>query len=92
MKDADLIKCAQILKVLGNSKRLEIVLYLKDKEMNVHELEKKVKLSQSALSQHLAILRNAKIASTRREAQKIFYSLNEGYAVKIISLIDNICK
>ena len=91
MKSTDLKKCSQILKVLGNPKRLEIVLYLKEKEMNVHELEKKVDLSQSALSQHLAILRKSKIAHTRREAQKIFYSLSEGYTAKIVDLINSIC-
>jgi DNA-binding transcriptional ArsR family regulator len=47
-------------------------------------------LSQSALSQHLASLRNAQLVQTRREAQSIFYSLRGDDAVKIIRVLKSI--
>ena len=47
--------------------------------MNVGELEKIVGLSQSALSQHLAVLRAENIVKTRRVAQTIFYSIGHGF-------------
>ena len=70
---------------MGNEKRLEILYYLYDGESCVGDLEKKVKLSQSALSQHLAVLREAGIVKTRRGAQTIFYSLR---CNKVISILD----
>ncbi len=77
MKNFTLTKCADILKTLGNVKRLEILYILSEDELSVGQLERAVKLSQSALSQHLAILRKAKIVKTRRSAQTIFYSLSD---------------
>ena len=66
-----------ILKALANEKRLMIVCALHDHERCVGDLEKMVGLSQSAMSQHLARLRRDGIVKTRREAQTIFYSLNQ---------------
>ena len=44
-------------------------------EKSVGELLEAVELSQSALSQHLAVLRANGLVSTRRESQSIFYSI-----------------
>jgi DNA-binding transcriptional ArsR family regulator len=59
-------------------------------ELSVGELHKMTQLSQSALSQHLASLRNAQLVQTRREAQSIFYSLRGDDAVKIIRVLKSI--
>ena len=75
-----------MLKALGNQKRLEILYHLSGKELNVGELEKMVDLSQSALSQHLAVLRNNGIVKTRRSAQTIFYSIRSETGLKLINL------
>lgn len=85
MKNSALIKSAQVLKILGNVKRLEILYNIIDKELNVGQLERAVKLSQSALSQHLAVLRKAGIVNTRRSAQTIFYSLNDPTVLQILN-------
>jgi len=77
MKNSTLANCATILKTISNVKRLEVLYILAQDELNVGQLEHAVKLSQSALSQHLAILRKAKIVKTRRSAQSIFYSLSD---------------
>ncbi len=66
---------AKLLKALSNEKRLLIVCALHKGEKNVGELEDIVGLSQSALSQHLARLREDNLVSTRRSAQTIYYSL-----------------
>ena len=63
-----------LLKALSNKRRLMILCALCTQEQSVGELEKKVNLSQSALSQHLARLRRDGFVKTRREAQTIFYS------------------
>ena len=64
-----------LLKAFSNEKRLLILCYLYKQELCVGDLEKKVGLSQSALSQHLARLRRDGLVQTRRDAQTIYYSL-----------------
>lgn len=66
-----------LLKALSNEKRLLIVCALYKGEKSVGELEQIVDLSQSALSQHLARLRRDGLVNTRREAQTIYYSLDD---------------
>ena len=65
---------AALLTLLGNEKRLVIVSHLLDGEMSVGAIAEKVSLSQSALSQHLAKLRNVHLVETRRDRQMIYYS------------------
>ena len=84
----DIQKTARKLKAIANIKRLEILFYLRDNELSVGELEKKINLSQSALSQHLAVLRQAEIVKTRRKAQSIFYRLEEGKIKQILSIFE----
>ena len=62
-------------KLMANPHRLMILCHLLDTELSVSELNRHLPLSQSALSQHLAVLRNAGLVQTRREQQTIFYSL-----------------
>ncbi len=66
-----------LLKALSNERRLIIMCALYKGEKNVGELEQIVGLSQSALSQHLARLRRDGLVNTRREAQTIYYSMND---------------
>lgn len=81
---------ARLLKALGNEKRLEVLFQLRNREMNVGELEKVVGLSQSALSQHLAILRAEDLVRTRREAQTIYYSIKSDKAAAVLTLLDKL--
>ena len=69
-------EAVNLLKALSNERRLIIVCALYKGEMSVGALEKVVGLSQSALSQHLARLRRDGLVRTRRQAQTIYYSLN----------------
>lgn len=56
----------------------------------VGDLEKIIGLSQSALSQHLAVLRSAGIVDTRRQAQAIYYSVKNDNAVRLLKMLDDI--
>ena len=67
---------ARLLRVLANDKRLMLLCLLVEGELSVGELNAKVDLSQSALSQHLAVLREECLVSTRREAKLVFYTLD----------------
>ena len=78
----------QILKALANLNRLKIVTLLNEHELSVGQLEKMVDLSQSALSQHLAVLRKSQIVKTRRIAQTIYYKLDNNLVGQILKLLD----
>lgn len=83
-------KAAQLLRVLANEKRLMLLCLLVEGERSVGELNARVDLSQSALSQHLAVLREDGLVETRREAQTIYYSLADGPAQTIIEALHGI--
>ena len=81
-----------LLKVMSNEWRLLILCHLADGEQSVSHLEAQLGLSQSALSQHLAVLRREKLVSTRRSAQSIFYSLASDDAKALMTtLYDRFC-
>ena len=69
-------EAASLLKVLSNENRLKILCHLIQGQKCVGELDTLIGLSQSALSQHLAVLRNEKLVKTRREKQTIYYIVN----------------
>ena len=80
-------EAAALLKALANEQRLMILCNLVEGPLSVSELNERVELSQSALSQHLAVLREANIVATERESQTIRYSLPQGVATQIINLL-----
>jgi DNA-binding transcriptional ArsR family regulator len=81
---------AHLMKALGNEQRLLILCHLLARPLSVGELNERLELSQSALSQHLALLREAGLVDTRREAQSIFYSLPPGPVTRIMALLQDI--
>ncbi|MBT6105668.1 metalloregulator ArsR/SmtB family transcription factor [bacterium] len=83
-------EAAALLKQLSNQHRLMILCSLIDSELSVTELNSRTNLSQSALSQHLASLRNAGLVQTRREAQTIFYQLQGNEAIQVIRVLKSI--
>jgi len=78
---------AGLLKALANPKRLEILCVLGESELSVSALNERIPLSQSALSQHLAVLRTDGLVQTRRESQVIYYSVRPGPALDIIHVL-----
>ena len=90
MKGNGVIKAAKMLKAAANEKRLSILLLIKEQEMSVGQIEEMVDLSQSALSQHLAILRTENVVKTRRKAQTIFYTLKDERLKKMLDLLEEL--
>jgi ArsR family transcriptional regulator, virulence genes transcriptional regulator len=81
---------AALLKALANENRLMIMCALVSEELCVSELNAKVPLSQSALSQHLAGLREARLVTTRKEAQTVYYRLAGTEAIQVIAVLQAI--
>lgn len=80
-------RAATLLRLLANEKRLMILCQLADGEMAVGDIQSGVSLSQSALSQHLALLRTEGIVATRREGQAVFYRLDDPAAMRVIETL-----
>ena len=85
--EANAAKAVKLLKALANERRLFILCHLLDNELSVGEMNQFLGLSQSALSQHLAILRNDDLVSTRKEAQTVYYSLKSDEVREMIALL-----
>ena len=84
---------AQMLKALSNEQRLMIVCHLVQGPLSVGQLNERLPLSQSALSQHLAVLREAAIVNAERESQVVTYSLCSGTATRVLRILhEEFCK
>ena len=84
-------EAAQLLKLLGNEKRLLILCFLAVRgEMTVGELVGVVKLSQSALSQHLARLREDGLVVFRRTSQTLHYRVADRRALRVLQVLKEI--
>jgi DNA-binding transcriptional ArsR family regulator len=81
------LKAAELLKALANEQRLMILCNLLQGPRSVSQLNERVPLSQSALSQHLAVLRESRIVRTEREAQSVWYSLPTGVVRRLIAVL-----
>ena len=84
-------EAAQLLKLLGHEKRLLVLCFLAARgEMTVGELVGVAKLSQSALSQHLAKLRADGLVEFRRAAQTLHYRVVDRRALQMLQLLKEI--
>ena len=84
-------RAARLLKLLANENRLLILCRLVIAgEMSVGDLADAVELSQSALSQHLAKMREDGLVATRREAQTVFYGIADPNAERLLVLLKDI--
>lgn len=82
---------ARMLKLLGNEYRLLILCFLiAQGEMKVGDLVDAVGLSQSALSQHLALLREDGLVAYRRESQTLHYRVSDPRAARILKLLKDL--
>lgn len=80
-------QAVNLLKALANESRLMILCHLLQDELSVGELNALLPLSQSALSQHLAVLRRDGLVSTRKEAQTVYYSLHSHEVRTVIATL-----
>ena len=78
---------AGICHTLANPKRLEIIDRLRGHELSVNELARALEVSQANLSQHLALMRQRGIVTTRRNGLNVFYRLSSPKIVKACDLM-----
>jgi DNA-binding transcriptional ArsR family regulator len=80
----------ELLKAMANEWRLMILCQLAEGEKTVSELQQILGLSQSALSQHLAVLRRERIVKARKHAQSVSYSLAGEEAPKVMNTLHEV--
>jgi DNA-binding transcriptional ArsR family regulator len=84
-------EAAALMKALSNEHRLLILCHLiADDELTVGTLVERIGLSQSALSQHLARLRDEGLVSFRRESQTLFYRVSDPRAGQVLAVLRDI--
>jgi len=84
-------QAAALLQAVGNPRRLLVLcLLLEHGEMSVGALNELVELSPSALSQHLARMREEGLVAFRREAQTLYYRVDDPSVVKLIATLKDI--
>ena len=85
--EANAVQASTLLKTMANPTRLMVLCQIAHGERSVGELEQAVGLSQSGLSQHLAVLRARHLVTTRRVGQTILYSLASREAASVMSTL-----
>lgn len=86
----DIETAARAMKAISHPLRLKILCVLSDQEASVQEIVDAVGTSQSNISQHLAILREKKILRTRKDANRVFYSVSDQRTLKLIVLMRDV--
>ncbi len=78
---------AQLLKALAHPRRLEVINLLRDQELCVSDIYEMLDLPQANISQHLMILRDVGVLSTKREGKQIFYKLADSKIIEASDLL-----
>ncbi|MBI3813907.1 MAG: winged helix-turn-helix transcriptional regulator [Nitrospinae bacterium] len=84
-------KTAELFKILSVDKRIEIIEILKKEAMSVNALADTLGITQSAVSQHLRLLKSAGLVSDERQGYWIYYSLNRDALEKCRQRLNKIC-
>lgn len=84
LEEDALYDLAELFKVFGDSTRIRILFVLFEKEVCVCEIAETLKMTQSAISHQLKILKQSKLVKGRRDGKSIFYSLADDHVRTII--------
>ncbi len=90
MKDEDIEQVAALLKTMAHPIRMRILCLLQDNEMTVGELREEVKTTNANVSQHLTIMRNKNIISSRKEANFIYNKIGDQRILALITTMKDL--
>jgi len=80
-------KLTEVFKVFGDGTRIKILWNLFDNEICVAEIAERTKMSQSAISHQLRILKQARLIKARRDGKNTFYSLDDEHVKRIVEQV-----
>lgn len=84
-------EAADLFKILSVDKRIEIIELLKKESMSVNSLAEALGVTQSAVSQHLRVLKGAGLVKDERQGYWIYYSLNRNALERCRQRLNRIC-
>ncbi len=85
--DADINRAARCLKAMSHPLRLKILCVLGSQKISVQDIVKQVGTSQSNISQHLAILREKDILGYKKEANRVYYYIDDERMLQLIRMM-----
>lgn len=85
--DEDIDRASRSLKAMSHPLRLKILCTLGDEEISVQDIVDQVGTSQSNISQHLAILRDKGILTSRKDANRVFYRVSDNRTLRLICMM-----
>ncbi len=85
--DDDIERASRSLKAMSHPLRLKILCTLDSQEISVQDIVDLVGTSQSNISQHLAILRDKGILSSRKDANRVYYRVGDARTLRLISMM-----
>ncbi len=86
-RDEDIDRASRSLKAMSHPLRLKILCTLGNKEISVQDIVEHVGTSQSNISQHLAILRDKGILDSRKDANRVYYRVDDTRTLRLIGLM-----
>ena len=89
-REEDIQQAAQAIKAIAHPLRLKILCVLGDQEISVQDIVEQVGTSQSNISQHLAILRDKGVLATRKDANRVYYRIDDLRTLKLIGMMRDV--
>ena len=88
--DTDIVRAARCLKAMSHPLRLKILCVLGTQSISVQDIVEQVGTSQSNISQHLAILREKNILGSKKEANRVYYFIDDERMLQLIKMMRDI--
>lgn len=89
-RDEDIERASRSMKAIAHPLRLKILCTLGNEEVSVQDIVEKVGTSQSNISQHLAILRDKGILTARKDANRVYYKVEDARTLRLIGLMRDV--
>ena len=89
-KDEDILQASLAMKAIAHPLRLKVLCVLGEGELSVQDIVDSVGTSQSNISQHLAILRDKGILSTRKDANRVYYRIGDQRTLKLVGMMRDV--
>ena len=88
--DADIVRAARCLKAMSHPLRLKILCVLGNNSISVQDIVEQVGTSQSNISQHLSILREKNILGSKKEANRVYYFIDDERMLQLIKMMRDV--
>jgi DNA-binding transcriptional ArsR family regulator len=85
ISDDESIMLAEVFKMLGDQTRIKIIFALSCCEMCVCDIADTIKMTQSAVSHQLRLMRNMKLVKYRKEGKSVYYSLDDDHILQLFN-------